>query len=81
MNGCKDVMLMQRLLEDAANEALFAYETLPLRERMLNRLSDLMFCADDVLQMIAADRSLAQCEPPVRSAYDSINTLMKALCD
>ncbi len=81
MNGCRDVMLVQRLLRDAAGDALFSYETLPPRERVLNRLADLMFCADDVLQMIAADRSLAQCEPPVRSAYESINTLMKTLCD
>jgi len=72
---------MQRLLEDAADEALFSYETLPLRERMLNRLSDLMFCADDVLQMISTDCSLADCEIPVRRAYDSINTLMKTLCN
>ena len=73
--------LVQRILEDVADEALFSYETLPVRERVLNRLADLMFCADDVLQMISADSSLARCETPVRGAYDSINTLMKTLCD
>jgi hypothetical protein len=72
---------MKHLLRDIAADALFSCEGLPVRERILDRLSDLMFCADEVLQMISADGSLAQCEKPVRRAYDEINGLMKTLCD
>jgi len=75
---------VKRFFEDLVSGGLqLSPESVPLRERVLDRLADLMFCADDVLEMLSSDPSatLRACEKPVRSAYDSINSLMKTLCD
>jgi hypothetical protein len=72
-----------RLYDDMLETIRFWPQAVPLRERVLDRLADLMFCADDVLEMIATEAGgpLQVCEKPVRRAYDSINVLMKSLSD
>ena len=72
-----------RLFDDMVEGTMPWPESVPLRERVLDRLADLMFCADDVLEMLASEPAgpLHVCEKPVRRAYDGINSLMKSLCD
>lgn len=74
---------LNRLFEDMVEGMRMWPDSVPLRERVLDRLADLMFCADDVLEMIGREPpgALHVCEQPVRRAYDSINSLMKSLCD
>lgn len=74
---------LNRLFEDIVEGMRVWPESVPLRERVLDRLADLMFCADEVLEMIGREPAgpLHVCEKPVRKAYDSINSLMKSLCD
>ncbi|MGH9424526.1 MAG: hypothetical protein ACRD3J_31425 [Thermoanaerobaculia bacterium] len=58
--------------------------SIPLRERLLDRMGDLLFCADDLLAMLSSEENqhrFEQWERPLQSAYDSINSLMKSLCD
>jgi hypothetical protein len=59
-------------------------EALPLQERVLNRLADLLLCADDVLGTIARDAQayrFAACERLVRGVYNSVNDYMKEISD
>src|SRR5436190_21046572 len=59
-------------------------ESIPLRERLLDRMGDLLFCAEDLLDMLEGDdnrQSFEHCERPLRIAYDNINSLMQKLCD
>jgi hypothetical protein len=73
---------LSRLLNDMVG-VQFRTGNAPLRERVLDSLADMMFSADEVLQLVANDMSgqLGICEQPVRRAYDSINNLMKSLGD
>lgn len=57
---------------------------MPLRERVADRLADLMFNADDLLDMLKAEdprNDLRWLEPDIRQVYDNVNILMKSLCD
>lgn len=57
---------------------------IPFRERVADQLADLLFKADDILQMLDADpaaNEIRWVEPDVRKVYDNVNALMKALCD
>jgi hypothetical protein len=57
---------------------------LPLRERVADRLADLMLNADDLLDMLAAEdarKDFRRVESSIRQVYDDVNILMKSLCD
>ena len=58
---------------------------LPLSERVLDRLADIMFASDEVLDMIRTsryqDESTGEIERSVRSVYNQVNELMKTLTD
>jgi hypothetical protein len=58
---------------------------LPLSERVLDRLADIMFASDEVLDMIRTsryvDESTGEIEHSVRSVYNQVNELMKKLTD
>ena len=59
---------------------------LPLSERVLDRLADMMFAADEILDMVATQKrypeeSAKDIERCVRGVYDQVNALMKTLCD
>jgi hypothetical protein len=59
-------------------------ESIPLRERLLDRLADLLFCADDTLTMLGQERDVylaGQCDAPLRAVFESVNELLKKLCD
>ena len=59
---------------------------LPLGERVLDRLADILFATDEILDMIATqkhfpDDHTRDVEKNVRSVYDQVNNLMMKLTD
>jgi len=65
---------------------VFAENRLPLQERVVDKLADIMFASDMILDMLRADRHiapeyLATVEGSVRSVYDQVNELMMRLTD
>ncbi len=59
---------------------------LPLSERVLDRLADILFATDEILDMIGTqpryiDPSTHDVEKSVRHVYDHVNDLMKKLTD
>jgi hypothetical protein len=59
---------------------------LPLSERVLDRLADIMFASDEILDMLGtqpfmADDTKRDVETSVRRVYDQVNDLMKKLTD
>ena len=59
---------------------------LPLSERVLDRLADILFATDEILDMIGTqprfpDASTRDVEQSVRHVYDHVNDLMKKLTD
>ena len=59
---------------------------LPLNERVLDRLADIMFASDEILDMIGTQRYITDdttqdVEKSVRHVYDQVNDLMKKLSD
>ncbi|MGZ5475946.1 MAG: hypothetical protein ACXW2Q_07070 [Thermoanaerobaculia bacterium] len=59
---------------------------LPLNERVLDRLADIMFASDEILDMIGTHRYIPDdttqhVEQSVRHVYNQVNDLMKKLSD
>jgi hypothetical protein len=59
---------------------------LPMSERVLDKLADILFATDEILDMLRVeervpDRTTAVVESSVRSVYDQVNELMKKLAD
>ena len=59
---------------------------LPLSERVLDRLADILFATDEILDMVATqkrfpDDTSRDIEKNVRSVYNQVNDLMKRLTD
>jgi hypothetical protein len=59
---------------------------LPLQERVVDKLADILFASDMILDMLRADRQvppeyLVRVEDSVRSVYDQVNELMMQLTD
>jgi hypothetical protein len=59
---------------------------LPLSERVLDRLGDILFAADEILDMVATqgrfpDETSRSIETSVRHVYNQVNELMKTLTD
>jgi hypothetical protein len=59
---------------------------LPMSERVLDKLADILFVTDEILDMIRVeerrpDVRSAEVEESVQSVYDQINELMKRLSD
>jgi hypothetical protein len=60
---------------------------MPLQERVVDKLADMLFASDMILDMLHDERSynfaghLTSVEPSVRRVYDQINELMKQLTD
>lgn len=61
---------------------------LPLSERVLDRLADIMFASDEILDMVRTqsthrypDETAREIETSVRHVYNHINELMKKLTD
>jgi hypothetical protein len=59
---------------------------LPVSERVLDRLADIMFATDEILDMLGTQRYMADdttrdVETSVRGMYNQVNDLMKKLTD
>lgn len=59
---------------------------LPLSERVLDRLADILFATDEILDMIGTQRrypddTTRDVEKSVRHVYNQVNDLMKKLTD
>ncbi len=59
---------------------------LPLSERVLDRLADILFATDEILDMIGTqrrfpDETTRDVEKSVRHVYNEVNDLMKKLTD
>ena len=75
-------------MEDKAAIQLDAigYLRLPLSERVLDKLADILFATDEILDMIRVeermiDRTSLVVEESVQRVYDQVNELMKQLAD
>ena len=66
---------------------VFTEQRLPLQERVVDKLADIMFASDMILDMLRHDpkivsvRHLSSVEPSVRQVYEQVNELMKQLTD
>jgi hypothetical protein len=64
---------------------LFTEQRLPLQERVVDKLADIMFASDMILDMLRHDSKsaghLSSVAPSVRRVYDQVNELMKQLTD
>jgi len=59
---------------------------LPLQQRVVDKLADMLFASDMILDMLHDDRHfppahMAEVEPSVRRLYEEVNELMKKLAD
>lgn len=59
---------------------------LPMSERVLDKLADILFASDEILDMIRIEERLPDAttvavESSVQEVYDQINELMKKLVD
>ena len=59
---------------------------LPMSERVLDKLADILFATDEILDMIRVDErpldeTTVVVEDSVQRVYDQINDLMKKLVD
>jgi hypothetical protein len=77
----------QDVYSDMMTVDLFTEQRLPLQERVVDKLADIMYASDMILDMLRHDRSvvsarhLSSIEPSVRRVYDQVNELMKQLTD
>ena len=73
------------LYSDMMAVDLFSEQRLPLQERVVDKLADIMFASDMILDMLMHERKtaghLSSVEPSVRHVYDQVNALMKQLAD
>lgn len=59
---------------------------LPMSERVLDKLADILFATDEILDMIRVEERLLDpttvvVEESVQAVYDQVNELMKKLVD
>jgi hypothetical protein len=59
---------------------------LPMSERVLDKLADILFATDEILDMIRVEERLPDptavvVEDSVQRVYDQVNELMKKLAD
>lgn len=59
---------------------------LPVSERVLDKLADILFATDEILDMLHVEEQMpddttVEVEQSVRGVYDQVNELMKKLCD
>ncbi len=59
---------------------------LPMSERVLDRLADILFATDEILDLLHDDERIPDAttvaiEDSVRSVYEKVNELMKKLAD
>lgn len=73
-------------MSDLINYDPVAAVHLPISERVLDRLGDILLASDEILGMLAANPLLPSdatrsVERSVKTVYEQVNDLMKALSD
>ena len=68
------------------DESVFEEGQLPLQQQVVDKLADMLFASDMVLDMLRDERyrvppHLLAVEPQVRKLYNEVNNLMKKLTD
>ena len=68
------------------DEPIFEEGQLPLQQQVVDKLADMLFASDMVLDMLRDERyrvppHLLAVEPHVRRLYNEVNNLMKKLTD
>ena len=68
------------------DEPIFEEGQLPLQQQVVDKLADMLFASDMVLDMLRDERyrvppHLLAVEPQVRRLYNEVNNLMKKLTD
>ncbi len=68
------------------DEPIFEQAQQPLQVQVVDKLADMLFASDMVLDMLRDERNripphLLAVEPQVRHLYDEVNDLMKKLAD
>ena len=63
--------------------SIYDFAHLPLHERVLDRLADLLIEAEELLDLLnrADARDLGWIEPHIRNVYDEVDAVMRRLCD
>jgi len=56
---------------------------LPLQERVVDRMANMLFYADEILDMLSRESgtTLAWLTPEVQSVYDRVNALIQQIAD
>jgi hypothetical protein len=59
---------------------------LPMSERVLDKLADILFATDEILDMLRTDQKVPfggtdEVEESVKNVYEQVNDLMKKLTD
>ena len=64
-------------------DASICFDSLPVREQVLDRLADLMLDADDILDFLDTDAAgnLRDLAPEIQQVFDHVNQLMERLSD
>lgn len=70
----------------AAEFASSEYAQLPLSERVLDKLADILFATDEILAFVrmeerAPDERTRAVTTSIRTVYEEVNELMKKLAD
>jgi hypothetical protein len=65
---------------------VFAESRMPLQERIVDKLADIMFASDMIRDMLKHDRFVSKHQletvgPVVQRVYDDVNALMRQLTD
>lgn len=64
-------------------DSAIAFELLPIREQILDRLADLMLDTDDIIDVLGTEAAgdLRRIAPEVQDVFDRVNRLMERLSD
>ena len=74
------------LTEEREIQDVFAEARLPVQERILDKLADIMFASDMIRDMLKHDRFVSDHQaqiigPTVQRIYDDVNALMRQFAD
>ena len=63
--------------------ALTSTASLPIRERVVDRVADLLFEADELLALLTSEEGarMSAIEPQIRQVYEQLDALMRQLTD
>lgn len=74
------------LTEEREVQDVFAEARMPVQERILDKLADIMFASDMIRDMLKHDRFVSEYQvrtigPTVQRVYDDVNALMRQFAD